>query len=108
MCSESQMKMKTRLCFPLAVLFTILFPALLPADTVVEEIIARVNNEIITRTEYVHSREQLKQEVQQQNPTGADQVIAERQRDVLRDLIDQQLLLQKGKDMGITGDTQLI
>jgi peptidyl-prolyl cis-trans isomerase SurA len=85
-----------------------LFPALLPADTVVEEIIARVNNEIITRTEYVHSRDQLKQEVQQQDPANADRVFAEKQRDVLRDLIDQQLLLQKGKDLGITGDTELI
>src|SRR6266481_2511498 len=106
MSSESQMK--TRLCFLLAVVFTILFPALLPADTVVEEIIARVNNEIITRTEYAHSRDQLKQEAQQQNPSGADQVVAEKQRDILRDLIDQQLLLQKGKDLGITGDTELI
>src|SRR5256885_9045071 len=85
-----------------------LFPTLVPADTVVEEIIARVNNEIITRTELAHSREQLKQEVQQSNPTGADRVIAEKQRDILRDLIDQQLLLQKGKDLGITGDTELI
>jgi peptidyl-prolyl cis-trans isomerase SurA len=86
----------------------LLLPVLLPADTVVEEIIARVNNEIITRTEYAHSRDQLKQEAQQQNPTGADKIIAERQRDVLRDLIDQQLLLQRGKDLGITGDTELI
>ena len=30
------------------------------------------------------------------------------QRDILRDLIDQQLLLQKGKDLGVTGDTELI
>jgi peptidyl-prolyl cis-trans isomerase SurA len=86
----------------------LLLPALVPADTVVEEIIARVNNEIITRTEFAHSRDQLKQEAQQQNPTGADKIIAEKQRDVLRDLIDQQLLLQKGKDLGITGDTELI
>ena len=64
----------------------LLLPALLPADTVVEEIIARVNNEIITRTEYVRSRDQLKQEVQQQDPSNADRVFAERQRDVLRDL----------------------
>jgi peptidyl-prolyl cis-trans isomerase SurA len=97
---------KTKLC--LLVASALLIPAILPADTVVEEIIARVNNEIITRTEYAHSRDQLKQEAQQQNPTGAEQIIAEKQRDVLRDLIDQQLLLQKGKDMGITGDTQLI
>jgi peptidyl-prolyl cis-trans isomerase SurA len=80
----------------------------LPADTVVEEIICRVNNEIITRTEYIRSRDQLKQEVQQQDPASADRAFAEKQRDVLRDLIDQQLLLQKGKDLGITGDTELI
>ena len=79
-----------------------------PADTVVEEIIARVNNEIITRTEFSHAREQLKQEVQQQSPENADKLYSERQRDILRDLIDQQLLLQKGKDLGITGDTELI
>jgi peptidyl-prolyl cis-trans isomerase SurA len=100
--------MKIRLYFLLAVAIALLLPAPLPADSVVEEIIARVNNEIITRTEYARSRDQLKQEAQQQNPTGADQVVAEKQRDVLRDLIDQQLLLQKGKDLGITGDTELI
>ncbi len=86
----------------------VLWPLSLPADTVVEEIIARVNNEIITRSEYVRSREQLKQEIQQQDPGNADRVFSEKQRDVLRDLIDQQLLLQKGKDLGITGDTELI
>jgi peptidyl-prolyl cis-trans isomerase SurA len=75
---------------------------------VVEEIIARVNNEIVTRSEYVRSRDQLKQEVQQQDPGNADRAFADRQRDVLRDLIDQQLLLQKGKDLGINGDTELI
>ncbi len=100
--------MKTRLCLVLAVGYALLLPAISPADTVVEEIIARVNNEIITRTEYVRSRDQLKQEVQQQDPSNADHDFAEKQRDVLRDLIDQQLLLQKGKDLGITGDTELI
>ena len=99
---------KTRLPLLLAVGFAVLLPSLSPADTVVEEIVARVNNEIITRSEYIHSRDQLKQEVQQQDPVNADRIFAEKQRDVLRDLIDQQLLLQKGKDLGITGDTELI
>jgi peptidyl-prolyl cis-trans isomerase SurA len=99
---------KTKLSLLLVAAGALVFPAFLPADTVVEEIIARVNNEIITRTELAHSREQLKQEAQQNNPTGADRAIAEKQRDILRDLIDQQLLLQKGKDLGITGDTELI
>ena len=99
---------KTRLPLLLAVGYALLLPSLSPADSVVEEIIARVNNEIITRTEYVRSRDQLKQEVQQQDPANADRTFAEKQRDVLRDLIDQQLLLQKAKDLGITGDTELI
>ena len=98
----------TRLPLLLAFGYAVLLPCLAPADTVVEEIIARVNNEIITRTEYVRSRDQLKQEIQQQDPANADRDFAEKQRDVLRDLIDQQLLLQKGKDLGITGDTELI
>ena len=91
----------------MALVCALLLPALSPADTVVEEIIARVNNQIISRTEYVRSRDQLKQEVQQ-DPANADRAFSERQRDVLRDLIDQQLLLEKGKDLGITGDTELI
>jgi len=99
---------KIRFSMLLAVGYALLLPSLSPADTVVEEIIARVNNEIVTRTEYVRSREQLKQEIQQQEPANADRAFAEKQRDVLRDLIDQQLLLQKGKDLGITGDTELI
>src|SRR5580704_9682987 len=99
---------KTSLPMLLAVGYALLLPALSPADTVIEEIVARVNNEIITRTEYIRSRDQLKQEIQQQNSLNADRIYAEKQRDVLRDLIDQQLLLQKGKDLGITGDTELI
>jgi len=95
------------------VAFVLLFLALtcsvtLSADNIVEEIIARVNNQIITRSEYEREREQLKQEVQQQDPANADKVFVERQKDVLRGLVDQQLLLDKGKDMGITADTELI
>lgn len=83
-------------------------PALLSADTVVEEIIARVNNSIITRSDYARSKEQLKDEIKQQDPGNANKQYAEKERDVLRDLIDQQLLLEKGKDLGITADTELI
>jgi peptidyl-prolyl cis-trans isomerase SurA len=86
----------------------IAIPAALSADTIVEEIIARVNNQIVTRTEYQRSKEELKQEAQQQDPANADKIVAERDKDVLRDLIDQQLLLEKGKDLGITADTEVI
>ncbi|HEV2470654.1 MAG TPA: peptidylprolyl isomerase [Candidatus Sulfotelmatobacter sp.] len=75
---------------------------------VVEEIIARVNNQIITRSEFQRSKDQLRDEVKQQDPNDAGKVYSEREKDVLRDLIDQQLLLEKGKDLQITGDTDLI
>jgi peptidyl-prolyl cis-trans isomerase SurA len=78
------------------------------AETPVEEIIARVNNQIITTSEYNREKEQLKQEAQQQDPAHVDRIVAERQKDVLRGLIDQQLLLEKGKDLGITADTELV
>ncbi|PYX37246.1 MAG: hypothetical protein DMG81_14565, partial [Acidobacteria bacterium] len=95
---------------PFTVFVVLLFalPTLLSADAVVEEIIARVNNSIITRSEYARSKEQLKEEIKQQDPNNADKQFAEKERDVLRDLIDQQLLLEKGKDLGITADTELI
>ena len=77
-------------------------------DEVVEEIVARVNNQIITRSEFLHSKEELRKEAQQQDPVNADKLVADRDKDVLRDLIDQELLLEKGKDLGITADTEVI
>jgi peptidyl-prolyl cis-trans isomerase SurA len=75
---------------------------------VVEEIIARVNSQIVTRSEFLRNKDQLKDDVKQQDAANADKVYADREKDILRDLIDQQLLLEKGKDLGITGDTDLI
>jgi peptidyl-prolyl cis-trans isomerase SurA len=95
-----------KLCLPLIAL--VCLPAVAVSQTVVEEIVARVNNQIITRSEFERSKDQLKDEVKQQDPNDADKVFSDREKDVLRDLIDQQLLLDKGKDLGITGDTDLI
>jgi len=78
------------------------------ADTVVEEIIARVNNQIITRTQYQREQQQIKEEAQRQDPQHADQIVADQQKDILRGLIDRQLLLDKGKELGMTADTELI
>jgi peptidyl-prolyl cis-trans isomerase SurA len=83
-------------------------PSVPASGQTVEEIITRVNNQIITRSEYDRSKDQLRDEVKQQNSKDPDKLYADREKDVLRDLIDQQLLLDKGKDLGITGDTELI
>lgn len=82
-------------------------PVVASAQTV-EEIICRVNNQIITRSEFARSKDQLRDEVKQQDPSNPDKAYTDREKDVLRDLIDQQLLLDKAKDLGISGDTDLI
>src|SRR5580658_7210169 len=94
-------------CF-LLVLVAALSIILKADDEVIEQIVARVNNQIITHSEYLHSKEELKKEAQQQDPVNADKFVTDHDKDVLRDLIDQQLLLQKGKDLGITEDTEVI
>jgi peptidyl-prolyl cis-trans isomerase SurA len=87
---------------------TLLAPSLLSANTVVEEIVARVNNQIITSSDYEREQQQMKDEAQQQDPAHADQIIADQQKDVLRGLIDRELLLEKGKDLDISAETELV
>lgn len=78
--------------------------AITPNGTVVEDVIARVNDQIITRSEYVAAEGQLLQDARQQNLSEAE--LQDRLHDLLRDMIDEQLLLSKGKDLGITGDAE--
>jgi peptidyl-prolyl cis-trans isomerase SurA len=79
------------------------------SDTVVEEIVARINDSIITRDDLRKAREQLYAEARQQPDTvAANQTAKEHEKDLLRDLIDQQLLLQKAQELGISADTDLV
>src|SRR6266700_2277149 len=55
-----------------------------------------------------HEQQQLKDEAQQQDRTHAQAIANQDEKDALRGLIDRQLLLEKGKDLGITADTELI
>jgi len=79
----------------------------------VEEIIARVNNEIITRSEYEKARqaaaEDAKTECQNRcTPEQLQTDIDDRQKHTLRDLVDQSLLVQRGKDMGVSVEADLV
>jgi len=98
----------SKIFYRLLLIALIAVPALVSADSVVEEIIARVNNQIITRTQYQREQQQLKEEAQQQDPKQAEKIANEGQKDILRGLIDRQLLLDKGKELSITADTDLI
>jgi peptidyl-prolyl cis-trans isomerase SurA len=80
---------------------------------VVEEIIARVNNDIITKSEYEKARSQAEEDARQDcngrcTPEQLQTAIEDRQKGSLRDLIDQSLLAQRGKDMGISVETELV
>ena len=73
---------------------------------VVESIVARVNNQIITSSDYNRALKEMEQEDEQRD--ASPQQMAEDRKNLLRNLIDQQLWLSKGKELGITGDTELI
>src|SRR5215467_6985465 len=85
----------------------VLFGAVLRAD-IVDEIIARVNTAIITRADYERAKQTTQQELQQNFPNDWQAKWADRQKEVLRELIDRELLLEKGKELGITGETDVI
>jgi peptidyl-prolyl cis-trans isomerase SurA len=72
----------------------------------VEEIIARVNDQIITSSDYDRAMKELDNEERQRGATM--QEISAAHNDLLRNLIDQQLWLSKGKELGITGETELV
>src|SRR5262245_54097441 len=91
-----------------ATLAALLAGVLVRADNIVDEIIARVDNAIITRSEYVKAEQAAQNELQQQFPSNWQAKWAEHQKETLRGLIDQQLLLEKGNELGITGDTQVV
>src|SRR3954463_4970382 len=91
-----------------AVIAAAIFATSLFADSVVEEIIARVNDDIITRAELTRNRQQLQEEAKQKGAAPTEAQMAEREKDLLRDLIDQQLLIQKAKELGITGDAEVV
>ncbi|HXJ15980.1 MAG TPA: peptidylprolyl isomerase [Candidatus Polarisedimenticolia bacterium] len=79
---------------------------------VVEEIIARVNNRIVTLSEYQKASRALPQEVEQDCPNcppdKIQEMLKKRETNLLRDMIDQQLLIERAKDMDISVETDLI
>jgi peptidyl-prolyl cis-trans isomerase SurA len=74
--------------------------------TTVEDIIARVNDQVITRSDYDRSMKELDAEARQHG--ASMQETSEAHKDLLRNLIDQQLWLSKGKELSITGETELV
>ena len=82
----------------------------LAADVhVVEEIVAKVNSDIITRGDLEVAHRDHAAALQQQGATGQalDRALKEEDRDALRDEIDRLLLVQHGKDLNINVDSDV-
>lgn len=102
--------------FALAVSTAILalsIPAMLRASgKVVEEIVARVNNDVITLSDYQKAESGLPEQVQQEcqgcAPDKTAAMLADEKKNLLRSLIDNSLLVQRAQDLGITVDTDLV
>ena len=77
-----------------------------PDGIVVEFPIARVNDQIIDNSDYERSLEQLHQEAQQSGMSATE--LDDRRKDLLRDLIDQQLLISRGKELDINTDAEVV
>ena len=77
--------------------------------TLMEEIICKVNGDIITRGEMLHDKKMLETEMRQQGLTGArlNEALIDASRNILREKVDQLLLVQKAKELDIKVDTEL-
>jgi peptidyl-prolyl cis-trans isomerase SurA len=80
--------------------------------TVIEEIVVRVNNSAITLSDIQKAEQSMHEEIvhdcQGCPPEKVDEIYKEKQKDLLRDLIDQALLVERSKDMGISVETDVI
>ncbi len=76
---------------------------------VVEEIVAKCNGDIVTRGDLERSRRELIENLRAGGVVGAEleQQLAQREKNLLRDRIDQLILAQKAKDLNINVDSDV-
>jgi peptidyl-prolyl cis-trans isomerase SurA len=80
------------------------------AQQKIEQIVARVNGDIILKSEMDHELEVRRFEMMKQpgmDPAQLDREMADESKVILRDLIDRALLLQIAKEAGLNADTDV-
>ncbi|MHB8654269.1 MAG: peptidylprolyl isomerase [Terriglobia bacterium] len=89
--------------------FALAAPSVMSAAKVVERIIARVNNDIVTQRQFEQKQEDLRAQLAHEY-SGAelDAQFKEQSKNLLRDLIDQDLMVQKAKDLDIKVETDVV
>jgi peptidyl-prolyl cis-trans isomerase SurA len=99
--------MQKRLFF-LPGLFFLLIPTL-HSGVIFEEIVARVNNDVVTKAEYEKSHAMMMRELQKSFKGAEYQQMADKyEKEILRNMIDEQLLVQKANELGLTADAEVI
>ncbi len=99
-----------RILNTLAVLTLVAHCAVFAAEVkVVEQIIAKVNGDIITTADLTRGRRMLVEELKARgaNEAQVKQALDDQDKNLLRDRIDNLLLVQKGKDSSISVDTDV-
>ncbi|MBV9303457.1 MAG: peptidylprolyl isomerase [Acidobacteriaceae bacterium] len=75
--------------------------------SVVDQIVARVNGDIVSQDELDRITKEIAQELAAHPEMGSSQELQARQKDILRDRIDELLLIQKGKELNINVDSEV-
>jgi peptidyl-prolyl cis-trans isomerase SurA len=103
------MKRRTVAIAAILVLAALAAPAGFAVTKIVNRIIARVNNEIITERQFERKQEDLRTELAQ-HYSGAEleAQYKEKSADMLRSMIDEDLLVQKAKDDDINVETDVV
>ena len=88
---------------------TIALPSAFAARKIFERIIARVNNEIVTQRQFERERQKLRAQLAQElSGPELDAQVREQGKNLLRDLIDQALMVQKAKDLDLNVETDVV
>jgi peptidyl-prolyl cis-trans isomerase SurA len=108
------MYQRSRRVFLTAILLLTASSAFAQSKTV-DEIIAWVNNDIILKSEYDLRKAAVRNDLAEAPPRGRglqgsqlEQALNDAQKILLRDLIDETLLLQQAKEMGLNADLEVV
>lgn len=76
---------------------------------VIEQIIAKVNGQIVTTSDLERQQRQIEAELHQRGLAGdqLDKALQEREKDILRDKIDTLLLVEKGNQLNLNVDAEV-
>jgi peptidyl-prolyl cis-trans isomerase SurA len=80
-----------------------------PEYKVIDQIIAKVNGDIVSQDEIQKVSREAMAEAKAQGIQGpqAEQIIADKQKNALRDRIDELLLIEKGKELSVNVDSEV-